>query len=173
LALGDITREAVIAAIAEYDELGQDQFLNKYGFERARSYVLVHGGKSSKAIVGAAHGFLPGRTPVTARQFSGGEARVGQLLRGRGFIVRVGDALTAGTLVNRLAKLRVYRSGGLWALYQPITLLWAFAHVRVVASPGWLRGYRRNKRSARRSRAVDDQARERRPTTRSPSCTAP
>ena len=93
MALGDITRQAVIAAITEYDELGQDQFLSKYGFERARSYVLVHDGKSydSKAIVGAAHGFLPGQSPLRARQFSGGEATVGRLLRRLGFIVPVGD----------------------------------------------------------------------------------
>jgi 5-methylcytosine-specific restriction enzyme A len=41
-------------------------------------YVLVHDGKSydSKAIVGAAHGHLPGEAPLLARQFSGGEATV-------------------------------------------------------------------------------------------------
>ncbi len=128
MALGDITREAVLAAVAEYEELGQDEFLGKYGFDHARLYVLVYEGKpyDSKAIVGAAHGFLPGQRPLTARQFSGGEATVGRLLRQRGFIVQVGDTLTPDMLVSRLAKLRVYRSGGLPALYQPITLLWAF-----------------------------------------------
>jgi 5-methylcytosine-specific restriction protein A len=127
VALGDITRQAVLAAIAEYDELGQDEFLDKYGFEPARLYVLVHDGKSyaSKAIVGAAHGFLPGQGPLAVRSFSGGEASVGRRLRGLGFSVQVGDAVTAATLASRLAKLRVYRSGGLPALYQPITLLWA------------------------------------------------
>ena len=132
MALTDITREAVLAAVAEYDELGQDQFLAKYGFDRARLYVLVHDGKpyDSKAIVGAAHGFLPGQKPLTSRQFSGGEATVGRLLRQRGFTVQVGDALTRDILVNRLAKLRVYRSGGPPALYQPITLLWAFGRAR-------------------------------------------
>ena len=96
VAFGDITRDAVLAAVAEYDELGQDQFLGKYGFERARLYVLVHDGKSydSKAIVGAAHGFLPGQRPLTAREFSGGEATMGRLLRQLGFTVQVGDAPT-------------------------------------------------------------------------------
>ncbi len=128
MALADITREAVLAALAEHDELGQDQFLDKYGFEPARLYVLVHDGKpyDSKAIVGAAHGFLPGHRPLTARQFSGGEATVGRLLRRRSFAVQVGDTLTPDALVTRLAKLRVYRSSGTPALYQPITLLWAF-----------------------------------------------
>ena len=80
VALGDITREAVLAAVAEYDELGQDRFLGKYGFARARLFVLVHDGKSydSKAIIGVAHGFLPGQSPLTPRQFSGGEATVGR-----------------------------------------------------------------------------------------------
>jgi 5-methylcytosine-specific restriction enzyme A len=126
MGLRDITREAVLAAIAEYDRLGQDEFLSKYGFDRARSYLLVHGGKAydSKAIVGVAHGFLPGERALSARDFSGGEATVGQLLRGLGFTVRVGE-LTVNTLVRLLTKLNVYYSDGLPALYQPITLLWA------------------------------------------------
>jgi 5-methylcytosine-specific restriction enzyme A len=132
MALADITREAVLAAVTEYDELGQDQFLDKYGFDRARRYVLVHDGKSydSKPIAGAAHGHLPGQRPLTARQFSGGEATVGRLLRRLGFTVQVGDALTPDVLADRLAKLRVYRSGGPPALYQPITLLWALGRAR-------------------------------------------
>jgi hypothetical protein len=132
VALADVTREAVLTAVVEYDELGQDQFLGKYGFDRARLYVLVRDGKSydSKAIAGAAHGFLPGQKPLTAREFSGGEATVGRLLRRLGFTIQVGDALTTDVLVNTLAKLRVYRSGGPPALYQPITLLWAFGRAR-------------------------------------------
>lgn len=132
MTLADLTRDAVLAALAEYDELGQDLFLGKYGFDRARLYVLVHDGKSydSKAIVGAAHGFLRGQSPLTARQFSGGEATVGRLLRRLGFSVQVGDALTTDVLVGLLTKLRVYRSGGPPALYQPITLLWAFGRAR-------------------------------------------
>jgi hypothetical protein len=62
MGLRDITREAILAAIAEYDRLGQDEFLSRHGFDRARSYLLIHDGKAydSKAIVGVAHGFLPG-----------------------------------------------------------------------------------------------------------------
>ena len=128
MGLRDITRAAVLTAIDEYDRLGQDEFLAKYGFDRARSYLLIHNGRAydSKAIVGVAHGFLDGEAALAARDFSGGEATVGRLLRGLGFTVQVGD-LTAGRLVSLLTKLNVYRSGGLPALYQPITLLWAFA----------------------------------------------
>jgi HNH endonuclease len=128
MGLSEITRDAVLEAIGEYDRLGQDGFLERYGFDRARQYLLVHDGKryDSKAIVGAAHGFLPEERPLTAGEFSGGEATVGRLLRRLGFTVQVGDALTADGLVRLLSKLQVYRRDGRPALYQPITLLWAF-----------------------------------------------
>jgi len=128
MALGDITRDAVLQAIEEYDRLGQEGFLDRYGFDRARQYLLVHDGKryDSKAIVGVAHGFLPGQRPLASSEFSGGEATVGRLLRRLGFTVQVGDALTADSLVRLLSRLQVYRRDGLPALYQPITLLWAF-----------------------------------------------
>jgi hypothetical protein len=92
MALRDITRDAVLAAIAEYDRLGQEEFLHRYGFERARQYVLVHDGKSydSKAIVGVAHGFLPGNAPLAADEFSGGKVTVERLLARLEFQVQEG-----------------------------------------------------------------------------------
>ena len=43
MGLAEITnRQAVLEAIREFDRLGRDRFLNKYGFGRARSYLLVH-----------------------------------------------------------------------------------------------------------------------------------
>lgn len=58
VALSEITRDAALRAIGEYDRLGQDGFLERYGFDRACQYLLVYGGKryDSKAIVGVAHG---------------------------------------------------------------------------------------------------------------------
>jgi len=93
--LGDITRDAVLRAIDEYDQLGQDEFLLQYGFDHARRYVLVHDGKryDSKAIVGVAHRFLPGKDALAAGEFSGGKATVGQLLDRLGFRVEDGDEL--------------------------------------------------------------------------------
>ena len=125
MVLKDITHQAVLAAIAEYDRVGQPAFLSRYGFEPARLYTLVHDGRAydSKAIVGAAHGYLPGEKPLAASQFSGGEATVGRLLRRLGFTVQVGDELTADRLERLLCKLQVYRSDGLQALYQPITAM--------------------------------------------------
>lgn len=131
--LTSITRETVLAAIAEYDTLGRDAFLDKYdGFQPARSYVLVHDGKryDSKAIVGVAHGYLPGRQPLTPAEFSGGEATVGRRLRNLGFTVQVGDDLTPDRLLRILGRLQVYRRNRIPALYQPITLLWAFSRAR-------------------------------------------
>jgi 5-methylcytosine-specific restriction enzyme A len=132
VSLNDITRDAVLKAMDDYDTLGQSEFLDIYGFRPARSYVLVHNGKryDSKAIVGVAYGYLPGKEVLTAAEFSGGEATVGRLLRGLGFTVQVGDDLTPGRLAEILASLHVNRPNGIPALYQPITLLWAFSRAR-------------------------------------------
>ena len=127
MGLRDVTRAEILAAVAEYDELGQNEFLRKFGFDRARSYLLIHDGKAydSKAIVGAAHGFLDGQEPLAAGEFSGGEATVGRLLRRLGFTVQVSGDLTGDDVVALISKLHVRWSSGLPALYQPITLLWA------------------------------------------------
>jgi 5-methylcytosine-specific restriction enzyme A len=148
MAFRDVTREAVLAAIEEYDELGQDDFLSKYGFDRARAYLLVHDSKAydSKAIVGAAHRFLPGERALAASEFSGGDATVGRLLRRLGFTVQVGE-LTASRLVGLLNKLDVYRVDGIPALYQPITLLWAFS--RASRSEPRMAGWEETGRSVR------------------------
>ena len=73
---------------------------------------------------------LPGRQPLTSGEFSGGEATVGRLLRKLGFTVQVGDDLTPDRLLRILARLQVYRRNRIPALYQPITLLWAFSRAR-------------------------------------------
>jgi len=95
----------------------------------------------SKAIVGAAHGFLPGHEPLTAGDFSGGPATVGRLLSGLGFQVRQAvPGLTAGELVELLSALRPYRSpDGRQALYQPLALLWAIgrAHQGLARTAEW------------------------------------
>jgi 5-methylcytosine-specific restriction protein A len=136
MALNDITSREVLLAIAEYDELGQDGFLDRHGFDPARQYFLIHDGKryDSKAIVGVAHGYLPGETALAANEFSGGKATVGRLLRDLGFTVEEGEGSAPeapiDALVRQLSSLHVYRRDGIPALYQPITLLWAFARAR-------------------------------------------
>ncbi|EGD25310.1 hypothetical protein HMPREF0724_11091 [Prescottella equi ATCC 33707] len=88
VALTDITRASVLTAIDEYDALGQEAFLEKYGFSVARIYRLSHGGRryDSKAIVGVAHGFATG-TFWTGRDFSGGVRTVVRTLSDLGFVV--------------------------------------------------------------------------------------
>jgi 5-methylcytosine-specific restriction protein A len=86
--LANLTREAVIRAIAEYDAIGSDAFLGRYGYRPPRSYFLVHEGRRypSKAIVGVAHGHVSaGFTPLRAAEFSGGEKTVARILKGLGF----------------------------------------------------------------------------------------
>jgi 5-methylcytosine-specific restriction protein A len=83
------SREAVIAAIHEYDQLGKNSFLKKYGFGEARSYFLIHDEKEydSKAIAGVAYKNQFG-TLLTAADFSGGHVTVQKKLNSLGFVVR-------------------------------------------------------------------------------------
>ncbi|MFE9661976.1 HNH endonuclease [Streptomyces sp. NPDC005955] len=127
MAQSEVTRTEVLQALAEYDRLGRDAFLDRYGFHRARTYLLVHAGRSydSKAVLGAAHGFLPGRRPLRARDLSGGADHAVRVLRALGFeVVRASfgeEELMA--LVSRL-KVSHHPVDGP-SRYQPLTLLWA------------------------------------------------
>jgi 5-methylcytosine-specific restriction protein A len=83
------SRQAVLDAMHECDVLGREKFLAKYGFGESVSYVLVHEGRQydSKAIAGAAYGYQHGE-PLTAAEFSGGQATVQKKLHSLGFVVR-------------------------------------------------------------------------------------
>jgi len=106
MALRDVTdRQAVLDAISEFDRLGRDEFLEKYGFGRATAYFIELDGKSydSKAIIGAAHGFQHG-TAMGHDEFSGGDATVASRLSALGFVVtRPGPGWTMplGTVTTR------------------------------------------------------------------------
>jgi hypothetical protein len=98
MGLADITSEAVLNAIAEYDEAGRDVFLARHGFGRARAYFLVHDGRryDSKAIIGVAHRYAVGHV-LGYDQFTGGEQSVARRLEGLGFTVdRRGAETTSG-----------------------------------------------------------------------------
>lgn len=92
MSLRDLTdKTAILEAIAEFDRLGRDAFLEKYGFGRSKKYILDYKGRAfdSKAIVGAAHGFqFPEKGPLDPAEFVGGEATVLPKLRLLGFSVR-------------------------------------------------------------------------------------
>ncbi|MEU6239784.1 HNH endonuclease signature motif containing protein [Streptomyces sp. NPDC047024] len=91
----------------------------------------MYGGRryDSKAIVGAAHGYLPGCSPLVAKEFSGGAKHAVALLRELGFEV-VGEGAVSDELLHRLTRMRANRSSGEPALYKPITLLWAMGRAR-------------------------------------------
>ncbi|WP_407560766.1 HNH endonuclease [Streptomyces sp. 184] len=131
MALGDVGRAEILRAVGEFDRLGRAAFLRRYGFQESRRYVLVVDGRryDSKAVVGAAHGFLPGREPLAASEFSGGRGHAVKLLADLGFqVVEQGAVteVTADGLVERIGALRVAHAPTGPLLYQPITLLWAF-----------------------------------------------
>ncbi|MCX5168651.1 HNH endonuclease [Streptomyces antibioticus] len=87
--IGAITHDAVLKAIAEYDQLGRTEFLAKYGFNESLSYVLVHEGRwyDSKAVAGVAHKWDHGRALLPA-EFSGGKDHAAAWLKRAGFKVK-------------------------------------------------------------------------------------
>lgn len=97
---------AVLRAISEFDRLGRDAFLAKYGFREARSYYLVHEGRryDSKAIVAAAYGYqYPDEGPL-GNVFSGGDKTVRARLEKLGFRVEgpeIGLAVVTGERERR------------------------------------------------------------------------
>ncbi|MEV6611416.1 hypothetical protein [Kutzneria sp. NPDC051319] len=83
MALGDLTRDGVLRAVAEFDDLGREEFLRKYSFGKARSYFLEIDEQlyDSKAIAGAALG-------LATDAFSGGDQTVARQLEALGCTVR-------------------------------------------------------------------------------------
>ncbi|HZM74550.1 MAG TPA: HNH endonuclease [Candidatus Limnocylindrales bacterium] len=88
MTFADVTREAVLAATARFDELGRERFLSEYGFGPAKAYFLEYNGRlyDSKAIFGYAHG-VSGEQPWRAQEFTGGDRTVAERLRKLGFTV--------------------------------------------------------------------------------------
>lgn len=98
MALGDLTRDGVLKAIAEFDRIGRDAFLRRYGFGQSRSYFVRYEGRlyDSKVIAGAAHAYSSeGAKPLRYFDFSGGFATVQATLNRLGFEVVSGAAAPA------------------------------------------------------------------------------
>ena len=87
MSLADLTTVAVEAALAEYDAMGRDAFLAKYGYGDAKRYWIIRNGKRypSKAIAGAAHKYVEGQTSALRAPEFGGDATVVRKLRKLGF----------------------------------------------------------------------------------------
>jgi len=81
-------RQAVEAALDEFDQIGRDTFLQKYKFAPAHRYFIIRNGKryDSKAIYGVAYGIqFPEEAAVSANDFSGGKYAVQTPLEALGF----------------------------------------------------------------------------------------
>jgi 5-methylcytosine-specific restriction protein A len=89
--LSDVTDpDAVLAAMAEYDEVGGEAFRARYGFRVSRYYELEHEGRTydSKAIVAVAHGKQhPERGPLRPKELRGGANGAAGRLERLGFTV--------------------------------------------------------------------------------------
>lgn len=89
MAMADVSAADVLVTLAEYDQMGRQEFLERYGYREATRYFIDHNGNryDSKAVVGVAHGVSNGR-PLLPNEFSGGENTVVELLERHGFTVR-------------------------------------------------------------------------------------
>jgi hypothetical protein len=93
--LRPLTRDAVIRAIQEFDDLGREVFLGTYGYGEADGYWLLYDqGRydryDSKAIVGVAFKHVAGiERALRANEFSGGRATVLPAIQRLGFDVEV------------------------------------------------------------------------------------
>ena len=115
MALADVTdRGAVLAAMQEFDRLGREDFLHRYGFGPSREYEVLHDGQryDSKAVLGAAHGHQHGDAgPLRSDDFSGGAPTI-RKLEELGFnVVPVEGRGRGDRTASRLARfLEVYAS---------------------------------------------------------------
>ncbi len=80
--MGNLTRKKIQKVIKEYDEIGEEEFLKKYGYLKSRTYWLFYKGKryASKAVYHTAK-----ETPKGFRY--GGKQAVVLPLRKLGFLV--------------------------------------------------------------------------------------
>jgi hypothetical protein len=71
--LSEVDASALLAAIQEFNDLGRDKFLKKYGFSRSSKFYLIHEQRiyDTKALVGAAYRHATGRK-LTYDKFAGG-----------------------------------------------------------------------------------------------------
>lgn len=90
MSIREITAEAVLDAITEHNRIGAAAFRQRYGFGQARTYTLVHEDREydSKAIVGVAHGYLPGKEVLRPADVSSDMETVVEVLQSLGFKVK-------------------------------------------------------------------------------------
>ena len=85
----DVTRDDVLRAIQEYDQLGPERFFSEHGFGPSRSYELVWDERHypHKAILGTAYEFATGQH-LGSGDFEGGKSGAVAVLTRLGFTVQ-------------------------------------------------------------------------------------
>lgn len=88
----DVGHADVLSALEEYDKLGRDDFLGRYGFDRAHDYVLWHEGRTydSTAVLAVARQYSSG-TAATSDELTRGRFGAAKLLTDLGFYVTSAD----------------------------------------------------------------------------------
>ena len=78
--------KCVLLALAEFDSIGRDKFLAKYGFHRSKRFMILHNDNlyDSKPVLSAAHGFQFGDA-LAASTFTGGLSGTVEKLKSLGF----------------------------------------------------------------------------------------
>jgi hypothetical protein len=127
--LSDLTnRQAVLAAIDEFNTLGRAAFLDNYGYGPAKEYFLRYEGGyyDSKAICGAAIGHqYPDQGPLGSNEFSGGNNTVKKKLNDLGFAISKAPPTSVDELWEAIDSIRSYREGGKGVPHKRLLLLYA------------------------------------------------
>ena len=84
-----VTRNDVMRAIQEYDQLGPEGFFSEHGFGPATTYDLVSGERRypPKAILGTAYEFATGQR-LASGDFEGGKTGAVKVLDKLGFTIQ-------------------------------------------------------------------------------------
>ncbi len=138
MSLGEITRDAVDAAMSQALEMGRKAFLESNGFKYATTYLLVQDGRlfDPKAIIGVAHGHVPGRERLQANEFDATAA----IHRLRQLEYQVVD-FSGLWWVNQGATYNEERAGGyVWAPLTNKVGQRSAAPRRSEPAPGWAEG---------------------------------
>jgi hypothetical protein len=138
------TRESVLRAMAEFDSVGRDAFLSRYGFGRAKKY-MVRGPTGnlydSKAIYGvAASNEYPELGALQSAEFSGGEHTVSRRLSRLGFeMVLLGD-IGKESSSNSAQVAEQNRRAHLWAIIQASNCITTAQQARALGIYGGAQG---------------------------------
>lgn len=121
--VSDLTsRQAVLETIAEFDALGQEAFLRRYGYGRALGLLVKHEGRlyDSKAIAGVALGYQYGPgARLSGHNYTGGKATAVRALERLGFeVIDTRAALSQNSGLRDLDVGRTYAWNELGAFFR-------------------------------------------------------